>query len=186
MKKLITLSFVLALAAAAQAAVYFTANNLGTGYEGYKIGVISLCAGSVQQSQDDNAKAVFPELFLSKGSTETWAEHYAAVNDIYKNQIFGTVADGTGVVTYPNMTLTQLYSVAFMLFENGIAPGSKYVVFGTAYFDDYSVTKQPSFDMTGIETLMTGTLFSDAVPEPTSGLLLLLGMAGLALKRKRT
>ena len=31
----------------------------------------------------------------------------------------------------------------------------------------------------------TGTQWS-AVPEPTSGLLLLLGVAGLALKRKRT
>ena len=50
---------------------------------------------------------------------------------------------------------------------------------------DYSVAGL-STTVFGTETGTTATAWSTAaVPEPTSGLLLLLGMAGLALKRKR-
>lgn len=58
---------------------------------------------------------------------------------------------------------------------------------GTYTFDsaaDWSVDGMASF--IGGGTSGTATAWSTAaVPEPTSGLLLLLGMAGLALKRKR-
>ena len=88
---------------------------------------------------------------------------------------------------------------------NGLA-GSSATLFAVV-FDTYSTTEtiadagyyyktgtitQNTYDPTGSDpatkavftsTQMTGTW--TAVPEPTSGLLLLLGMAGLALKRKR-
>jgi hypothetical protein len=44
--------------------------------------------------------------------------------------------------------------------------------------------KRVNVDWSGSEYLTSGG-YTVAVPEPTSGLLLLLGMAGLALKRKR-
>ena len=42
-----------------------------------------------------------------------------------------------------------------------------------------------SSSVTGVSIAATGNFTAESIPEPTSGLLLLLGMAGLALKRKR-
>ena len=42
-----------------------------------------------------------------------------------------------------------------------------------------------SSSLTGKAIAMTGNFTAEAIPEPTSGLLMLLGMAGLALRRRR-
>lgn len=52
---------------------------------------------------------------------------------------------------------------------------------GTRHFDGQNVGHDFTFEIEGSDS---PTTFA-AVPEPTSGLLLLLGVAGLALKRKR-
>ena len=61
------------------------------------------------------------------------------------------------------------------------------------YASDMTTTVDDVYEVSGLTsdtwsgagfTYATGGNFT-AVPEPTSGLLLLLGMAGLALKRKR-
>jgi len=53
------------------------------------------------------------------------------------------------------------------------------------YLADLSASVSTAFD--GIDLMATPASqgYTSAVPEPTSGLLLILGMAGLALKRKR-
>ena len=56
----------------------------------------------------------------------------------------------------------------------------------TVVADTYTISGLTSDTWSGSSfTFATGGNFTAAVPEPTSGLLLLLGMAGLALKRKR-
>lgn len=80
-------------------------------------------------------------------------------------------------------------SVAFIIFQNNaIADGNGYYATdamstaGLTYTPPESVPGMIEFEATAFTT--TGTIGSEAVPEPTSGLLLLLGVAGLALKRK--
>ena len=76
--------------------------------------------------------------------------------------VFDTQSSGAGIDTANN------YYVTGSVTQNTYRPGTT----DTATTAIFSATQ------------MTGTWTSTSVPEPTSGLLLLLGMAGLALKRK--
>ena len=72
--------------------------------------------------------------------------------------------------------------------EGATTPGN-YIKSGSATWDDiYAALKNSgSYDFTikkGENTLATIKLTSDVIPEPTSGLLLLLGTGMLALRRK--
>ena len=79
-------------------------------------------------------------------------------------------------------------NVVFVIVDGAVAEGSKYWV-----VNDYTILAANVYDppATGSRATVNfgtqGTAGSGtfAAPEPTSGLLLLLGMAGLALKRKR-
>ena len=79
---------------------------------------------------------------------------------------------------------------AIVLFDSSadstVYSASIYTISG---LDDAGGSKYMTMDGTGDATLLstngTGNDWYAVAPEPTSGLLLLLGMAGLALKRKR-
>ena len=79
----------------------------------------------------------------------------------------------------------SLSAILFNTTENG----ATFYYIGSASTDGYTYTPpQPSSGelFWELSNFTTGTVVNtDAVPEPTSGFLLLLGMAGLALKRKR-
>ena len=100
-----------------------------------------------------------------------------AADDYDSGEAVGTItgyANGAAVNAYlvifnsdDTATATQMYVSAVETSSIGAAGQSAY----------------PSFDLSS--TASAGNWTAVAVPEPTSGLLLLLGMAGLALKRKR-
>ena len=78
--------------------------------------------------------------------------------------------------------------LVFVIVDGDVADGSKYWV-----VNDYAIPSANVFEPPAAGTKATITLSAQgtagsgtftAVPEPTSALLLLLGMAGLALKRK--
>ena len=78
-------------------------------------------------------------------------------------------------------------SMFFMIFSEGSFDGGKAVTWTAATDVSGSYYTPPAtgtaFALTAANFTNSGTIAS--VPEPTSGILLLIGMAGLALRRKR-
>ena len=108
-------------------------------------------------------------------------------------------ANGTGIITAAASGKTLdagEYTSFFVLFDSATptAGESKYIVIsGTSNLTKTVAdsTAQVVFASGNVGTTLStasnwSSYGSSAVPEPTSGLLMLLGMAGLALKRKRT
>ena len=93
---------------------------------------------------------------------------------------------GTGDIS--STFVGQAYKLV-LSYTDGDGKDWEYVYNGTSTYTE--VAGAPGEDSSNYETFMTdyavqaGDWTSSAVPEPTSGLLLLFGMAGLALKRKR-
>ena len=97
----------------------------------------------------------------------------------------GSIGGATGLTGFSSGTLTAF---AVVVDSTDLASAENYFLVGGG------ATKNATFtSATGAKTLIWGDQTSytqgagkwTAVPEPTSGLLMLLGMAGLALRRKR-
>ena len=79
--------------------------------------------------------------------------------------------------------------LTFVIISGGIAEGSTYAVYSPVtlaaanVFDPPATGTQLTTSLSSLTSAGSGTF--TAVPEPTSGLLMLLGMAGLALRRRR-
>ena len=114
----------------------------------------------------------------------TWAATFAGVTAYEatgSNNRAGAAGKTDGIAANDNLV--------FVIVDGTVADGSKYWVVNDYSIPAASVYEPPASGTQATITLSTqGTAGSGtftAVPEPTSGLLLLLGMAGLALKRKR-
>ena len=117
-------------------------------------------------------------------STETVAD---AIKVIDVGVTAGTIKDGstTGYTyNWTGATVGETYNF-FMIVEDGD------YTFNSSISDPSVVKTGVAFESqtttVGFANMASATAASNwqSVPEPTSGLLLLLGMAGLALKRKR-
>ena len=131
---------------------------------------------------------------LNGASAFTTAMNAAAWNDTKKATAAGNFGIGTSAAlgSYTLPTNTQLglagettyYAYAVIFDTEDITDTSNYIVSTvksvTTLSNDSALNRSISFGSQAAATWNTV-----AVPEPTSGLLLLLGMAGLALKRKR-
>ncbi len=114
----------------------------------------------------------------------TWAERYSAINmalvPLEKTDAgkFADVIEYEGY-DHPSDFLNE-YLVLALFDDDEFSPGGKYALYYglSSFAGDVNPV-----DLTALES---GTLMTDtsSVPEPTSGLLLLLGVAGLALRRK--
>ena len=97
----------------------------------------------------------------------------------------GKAGQFSGVVNGLTGSSAKLFAVVFDTYSTTetIADAGYYYKTGTVTQNTYDPTgSDPATTAVFTSTQMTGKW--TAVPEPTSGLMLLLGMAGLALKRK--
>ena len=97
-----------------------------------------------------------------------------------------TFANARGTATSNGSIDNSPSSVFWMIFSEGSYDGGKAVTWTaatdvSANFCEAGNPSPGTFGFTSVPN--TGTIAS--VPEPTSGILLLVGMAGLALRRKR-
>jgi len=189
MKKLIFACFAVTMAAVAQAAsINWTITNVYSPSDSTaKIAANSMSAwlfvtaNSTDVTTVKTTTMVAVQAVLDSGDL-TGLSSLAAAHA--SNTAAGTIGGATGLTGFSSGSLTAF---AVVVDSTDLATASNYFLVSDG------TTKTATFtSATGAKALAFGdqTSYSQgagkwsAVPEPTSGLLLLLGMAGLALKRK--
>ena len=79
--------------------------------------------------------------------------------------------------------LEDVYGYAIIFDADNVSNAKHFFITDEEHDSPYNVNAQMNLDADGSEFASNWTAFS--TPEPTSGLLMLLGMASLALRRKR-
>ena len=148
---------------------------------------------AIQNSPDNNVGAGWVVQIFDSSVTFDYAK--AAAGDLTPWVDGSTVAAGTtfraaGSTTMDNGTSKDVYAVIFD--ATSVAAAKNYIVSDVLSLTANAAgsTVLASFGaMTGTTTankfLNSSWTATTAVPEPTSGLLMLLGVAGLALRRRR-
>ena len=183
MKKLIIAAVAVCMAMLTHAAA-FTWSSADKAYMPFAItaiaegsGLASATSGNSNSIQNwANAGAVFTYTMLIDG-TESTGNLTTSSRQILvgaDNAGFELPTDGSKTISYDiviNGTYTDGDSKEWTMTSSHITGSAVYTSLSVATLD----TAVPS----------SWTITSSSVPEPTSGLLLLLGVAGLALRRKR-
>ena len=179
MKKLMFMLAAVAVAACTQAAsVSWTCTNVKDG-TGSAISGIAYFVNAATLSQETLAGYTKASDFTTALSgMYSWTPETAGK---YTN------ADGVANATLglSDATASQAYLVVFDTAT--ITDASHYYMTEVKSFDTYAgtMTQNVKWGSQSTASQAAGAWTSVSVPEPTSGLLLLVGMAGLALRRRR-
>ncbi len=182
MKKLMIALAAIAMAIGVQAAsVKWTATNVYAGNSTDKVGGVAYFLTTDMASTDSwaNLKTA-SEFQTALAGKYSWTPSTAGTYSI------------TSAGAVPNATLGledgTAYTAYLLIFDTAtITDESKYYITNTKEFSTYNGTSTASiaFGTQANASQAAGGWATVAVPEPTSGLLMLLGMAGLALRRRR-
>lgn len=179
MKKMIMILAAVAMAACAQAATV-TWTAVDPNAKGVYLLVNGSAKNSVQSAYDGTARFLTEKLIT--GIYETWDDQLASLADESMAGVYESKGNGTFELTKVLGTNTNLYNYQALIVtydDEKMTPGGSFSVY---IADD--TDQSHSFDLSTMTAYASGNFGGEAIPEPTSGLLLLLGMAGLALKRK--
>ena len=167
MKKLLTIG------AVALAAVCANAASVDWGYTGTadEVGYTVYAFSSAVAAQYDT----FDDLIASAGATTgTVTERSGRTGTTYRTdyQSLAGVSDTLYIVVVSGSDATE--------YKYGSVSTS-----GFTYDPDAQETSPGQLNVPASAITNTGKIGTSSVPEPTSGLLMVLGLAGLALRRKR-
>ncbi len=194
MKKLIIAAFAVACAAVAQAATVqwssgalYTAASATGGWSSTLVNqanpqaLVTMSVYLVSESTYTTVSAMTQENMYKWAAKQTAT--YTAQN---KNPSTGTII---GAATVSDSTLaasTTYYSILTAEYTDATLEKDFYMAAAVVAVTPASGQKNVQNIFGGASTLATGGVRDwQPVPEPTSGLLMLLGMAGLALRRKQ-
>lgn len=188
MKKLIIAGAMMCVAAFANAATVSWTNMGMAAAKGDYYAMFAVGANGVTSMGmiTDLLNATTPAPGTAWADIQKYALGYGTVN------ASGQANSGTATILTSNLG-EGTYTAFMVLFDSDTpAPGSgKYAVLsGASGYTKEVGASTPSVAFAGnnLATALSGATWNSygvAAPEPTSGILLLLGMAGLALKRKR-
>jgi len=164
-----------ALATIANAASFDWKLQTGAAYSGMNVyGITGSTAAAVLAACQSNDSAIWDSAFAG----------FTAFEATGTNNRAGASGKTNGIAAGDNLV--------FVIVDGDVADGSKYWVVNDYTIQAANVYEPPSSGtiativMSTQGTAGSGTFTaSSPVPEPTSGLLMLLGMAGLALRRRR-
>lgn len=183
MKKLLIMGAVVALTAMSQAAS-FSWKTSATG-KIYEVGTTTLLASGTAYLFDSATVSQQSVLtaFLGTGVDYTKAIDSSAISS-------GAIAakSGEGLISWGSagdtLSAYAVFEVGDNIFISDLVNGTAQATSTTTLsFNLKSATQAAAFADTA--TFSSGGWYTASVPEPTSGLLILLGMAGLALRRRR-
>ena len=185
MKKLMTLACAVALAAVAQAgAVKWSATQLDASPAGAYTAATTYSAYLFDASVTEIATVTG---YLTKAGGADWESFLAASVDS-NTAAYSTTKEVMTFAgkTYGDFSQGDTFSGFMVVLDADSTDGAQNYLVATKGEDQVLTTT--AFGKTGDKTMAWGSQAGVAwqsIPEPTSGLLMLLGMAGLALRRKR-
>ena len=191
MKKLIFAAAIVCAAAISQAA---SVSWSVAGLLGSDGNTLTSGAGYVFCTKGDKATTV-DAVTTALAAAATMEDFKSYLNNNSLTALKGTVNDGKISVSGVDLatsgvpaatTAVKLFAV--IVDDDNFGEGTKYVVTtasSNVKTPVASTTNTAIFGLSNSATLSAANWATAAVPEPTSGLLMLLGLAGLALKRKR-
>ena len=113
---------------------------------------------------------------------------YAAANALYSGATVNSRGAISVTVKNGNFSANETVSSYMVLFNNAAAADATYYAYtaaGSTTINAAGSDASINFGTLDAATASTGGWQATAVPEPTSGLLMLVGLAGLALRRRR-